>query len=90
MEYVAIGLGLIGILMAWSANRKNKEFRERIAQTNSRIYHLRRDMLAAQEQAEQEMMTLKFELLKLQGELKVTPDMKIGQIVAAYPQAHQL
>lgn len=90
MEYIALAVGLIGFLMAWSANRKNKELRERISQTNSRIYRLRREMLETQEQAEQERMTLKFEILKLQGDLKVTPEMKIGEITAMHPQAHQV
>ena len=90
MEYIALALAFIGILMAWSANRKSKELRERISQTNSRIYHLRQEILENQEQAEQERMTLKFEILKLQGDLKVTPEMKIGEITALHPQAQQV
>ena len=90
MEYIALGLGLIGILMAWNANRKNKELRERIAQTNSRIYHLRREVQESQEKAEQEQMTLKFEILKLQGDLKVTPETKVGEVMAMHPQAQQV
>ena len=88
--YVALALGLIGIIMAWSANRKNNDLKERIAQVNSRVYNLRREMQEAQEKAEQEMMTLKFQLLQAQGELKVTPEMKIGEIVAIHPQAEQV
>jgi len=90
IEYIALALGLIGILMAWSASRKNKSLQERISQTNSRIYHLRREMQETQEQAEQERMTLKFEILKLQGDLKVTPEMKIGEITTMHPQAQQV
>jgi hypothetical protein len=88
--YVALALGLIGIIMAWSAHRKNNDLKERIAQVNSRVYNLRREMQEVQEKAEQEMMTLKFQLLKAQGELKVTPEMKIGEIVAIHPQAEQV
>ena len=90
IEYIALAVALIGLLMAWSANRKNKELRERISSTNSRIYNLRREILENQEQAEQERMTLKFEILKLQGDLKVTPEMKIGEITAMHPQAQQV
>ena len=90
LTYVALALGLIGIIMAWSANRKNNDLKERISQVNSRVYNLRREMQEAQEKAEQEMMTLKFQLLKAQGELKVTPEMKIGEIVAIHPQAEQV
>jgi len=90
MLYVALAIGLIGLIMAWSANRKNNDLKERIAQVNSRVYNLRREMQEAQEKAEQEMMTLKFQLLKAQGELKVTPEMKMGEIMAIHPQAEQV
>jgi hypothetical protein len=35
-------------------------------------------------------MTLKFQLLKAQGELKVTPEMKMSEIVTIHPQAEQV
>lgn len=90
MEYLAVALGLIGILMAWRANRKNKELQERIAQTNSRAYSVRREMQEAQAEAEARLLQLKFQLLKLQGELKVVPEMKIAEILAVHPQAEQV
>jgi len=90
MEYVALAIGLVGLLMAWSAKRKNKELQERIAQTNSRVYALRREHQEAQEQAEHEQMKLKFEILKLQGDLKISPEMKIGEVMAIHPQAQQV
>lgn len=90
MEYMALIVGLIGLLMAWGANRKNKNLQERIAQTNSRIYNLRRELQETVEQAQQEQMKLKFEVLKLQGNLKVAPEMKIGEIMAIHPQAGQV
>lgn len=90
MEYIALILGLIGILMAWQANRKNKELNERIAQTNSRIYNLRRDYQEIQEQTDARVTNLKFELLKLQGELVVTPETKIGELSHIHPQALQV
>ncbi len=90
MEYIALIVGLAGLLMAWGANRKNKNLQERIAQTNSRIYNLRRELQETVEQAQQEQMKLKFEVLKLQGNLKVAPEMKIGEIMAIHPQAGQV
>ncbi len=90
LTYAALALGLVAILMAWSANRKNKDLRERIAQVNSRVYNLRREMQETQEQAQQELMKLKFELLRLQGDLQVTGEMKIGEILAIHPQAQQV
>jgi len=90
LTYIALAIGLIGLLMAWRANAKNKDLQERIARTNSRVYDLRRELLEMQQTAQQETMQLKFQLLKAQGELKVTPDMKIGEIVALHPQAEQV
>jgi hypothetical protein len=90
LTYAALALGLIAFLMAWSASRKNKDLKERIAQVNSRVYNLRREMQETQEQAQTELLTLKFELLKLQGELQVTGEMKIGEILAIHPQAQQV
>jgi hypothetical protein len=90
VTYIALTIGLIGLLMAWRANAKNKDLQERIARTNSRVYDLRRELLEIQQTAQQETMQLKFQLLKLQGELKVTPDMKISEIVALHPQAEQV
>jgi hypothetical protein len=90
LTYLALTIGLIGIFIAWRANRKNSELQERIAQVNSRVYNLRREMQESQEKAEQELMTLKFQLLKAQGKLKVTPEMKMNEIVAIHPQAQQV
>lgn len=90
LAYVAITLAAIGLFMAWRANRQNKELRERIAQTNSRVYNLRREIQESQERAGQEVVKLKFELLKLQGDLQVSGEMKIGEILAAHPQAQQV
>lgn len=88
--YLALAIGIIAIFMAWRTGRKNSELQERIAQVNSRVYNLRREMQESQEKAEYEMMQLKFELLKAKGELKVTPEMKMSEIVAIHPQAQQI
>lgn len=90
LVYVALALGITGMVMAWSANRKNKDLKERIAQVNSRVYHLRSEIQETQEAAEQERTALRFEILKLQGDLKVTPEMQIGEITAIHPQAEQV
>lgn len=90
LTYLALAVGIIAIFMAWRTGRKNSELQERIAQVNSRVYNLRREMQESQEKAEYEMMQLKFELLTAKGELKVTPDMKMSEIVAIHPQAQQV
>lgn len=90
MTYVASILGLMGLVMAWVANRRSNDLTEQMNRVNSRIYYLRREMEVAQEKAEQEKMTLKYELLQLKGELKISPAMTIGELVRAHPQAQQL
>ncbi|RME70039.1 MAG: hypothetical protein D6784_17350 [Chloroflexi bacterium] len=90
LTYLALGVGLVSLWLAWRSHRKNAELRERIAQVNSRVYHLRREMEEAQQKAEQEQAKLRFALLKLQGDLRVTGDMTIGDIYALHPQSAQV
>ena len=90
MVYIALFLSIAGLGMAWLCHRKNGTLREKLSQTNSRIYNLRRENLEIREKAEKEIMALKFEILKLKGELKVEPQMKIGEIMSIHPQAQQV
>ena len=90
MVYIALLLSIAGLGMAWLCHRKNGALRENLSQTNSRIYNLRRENLEIREKAEKEIMALKFEILKLKGELKVEPQMKIGEIMSIHPQAQQV
>lgn len=81
LTYIALTIGLMGLFMAWRTGRKNSELQERIAQVNSRVYNLRREMQESQEKAEQELIALKFQLLKAQGELKITPEIDRKSVV---------
>lgn len=90
LTYLALAVGLMGIFLAWRIGRKNSELQERIAQVNSRVYHLRREIQENQEKFEHDLMTLKFQVLKAQGDLKVTPEMKMSEILAFHPQAEQV
>jgi len=90
LTYIAITIALIALFLVWRGGRKQSELQERIAQVNSRVYNLRHEMQESQEKAEQELMSLKFQVLKAQGELKVTPEMKMNEIVAVHPQAQQV
>lgn len=90
ITYVALILSIIALVGAWQLGRKNNDLKERLAQANSRVYSLRRDIDEKLQQAEQERLTLKFEILKLKGDLQVTPDMKIGEVLAAHPAAGQV
>jgi TolA-binding protein len=88
--YTALISGIVALLLAWRVNQKNKDLQERIAQVNSRIYHLRHEIQESLQLAEQERLKLTFEILKLQGNLQLTGDMKISEIYAAHPQAQQV
>jgi len=90
MIYVASLLGFLGLFMAWLANRRNKDLTEQVERVNSRVYHLRQALEEAQEKANQEHMALKYEILQLKGDLKITPEMQIGEIISIHPQAQQL
>lgn len=90
LTYIALTVSIVAVLMAWRANRKNSDLKERLAQANSRVYNLRRAVDEKLAQSEQERLLLKFELLKLQGNLTVTPEMKIGEVLATHPQAEQV
>jgi hypothetical protein len=90
LTYIALTIAVIALFLAWRAGRKNSELQERIAQVNSRVYHLRREMQEAHDKAEQELLSLKFQLLKAQGELRVTPEMKMSEILAVHPQSQQV
>lgn len=89
-SYIAFVVALAAVLWAWSLHRKNGELKERIAQVNSRVYHLRREMQEAQEKVGLQLTGLKVQLLQLKGDLKVTPEMKIGEVMALHPRAQQV
>ena len=90
MVYIALLISVIGLGMAWMCHKKNAALRDKLSETNSRIYNLRRENIDVQENVEKEIMALKFEILKLQGDLKVNPEMKIGEIMTIHPQAQQV
>lgn len=90
MIYIAYALTLIAIFMAWRANKKNEALRDRLTETNSNIYKVRRELVETQEKAQHEMTKLRFEMLKAQGELQVTSDMTIDQILMTHPMAEQV
>lgn len=90
MVYTAITFAVIGLLFAWRVNRTSSDLRERIAQVNSRVYQLRLGLQEMQERSEKELTTLKFEVLKLQGNLQITPDMRVGDVVSIHPQIQQV
>ena len=90
MIYAAVGLALLSLVMAWMCHRKNSDLRERIAQVNSRVYHLRRELQDVQEANSRDLSSLKFELLKVGGNLTITPEMRVGEVLMLHPQAQQV
>lgn len=90
LTYLALLIGMVGLFMAWRANRNTADLKERLAQANSRVYNLRREMQQIEQDAGQDRLALKFEILKLKGDLQITPEMQIGEILAAHPQSRQV
>jgi len=90
MVYLSLGLALIGLFMAWQANRKNKELQNRIGQIHSRLFQVRRDGLEAQEAMQQELTRLRFELLKTQGRLQISGEMTMDEVLMVHPMAGQV
>jgi hypothetical protein len=90
MIYAILVLALLGLLMAWRTSRKQKDLTERISQLNSRIYQTRREMLEAQEKTHHDLIALKFDWLKSQGKLQVTPDMTLDEVLMVHPMAGQV
>lgn len=90
VTYIALLIGMVGLFMAWRANRNTADLKERLAQANSRVYNLRREIQQVEQDVEQDRLALKFEILKLKGDLQITPEMRIGEILAVHPQTQQV
>jgi hypothetical protein len=90
LSYITLALALISLVAAWRASRRNGELQERIDRVNSRLYHLRRELQEAHEANELKITHLKFQLLQLKGELKITDEMTIGDILMLHPQARDV
>ena len=90
MTYVLLLISLIAIFMAWQANRKHAHLQRRISELHSRNFQVRREMLEKQEETDRELTKLRFELLKSQGNLQVTAEMTIDEILLIHPLAGQV
>lgn len=90
LSIITIFLALLALLLAWRAARRHKALDERISQANSRIYRARQELLQDQERMQAELTRLKFELLKSQGQLKITADMTVDEINLTHPLAGQV
>lgn len=90
MVYIALGLAVVGMFMAWQANRKNKELQERVGQLHSRLFQVRRDAMETQETLQQNLASLRFEVLRSQGNLQITGDMTVDEVMMVHPMAGQV
>jgi len=64
---IAIIIGLLGILLAWLANRQNKELVGRLERVDERISHLHQAMQTEQQQTEAKKQALQREIEQLKG-----------------------
>lgn len=87
MLYVSLAIAIVALLLAWQCRRTTRDLRERNFQLNSKIYSVRTELAERLEQQQQELMKLRFELLRQSGELAVTGEMTVDEISRLHPQA---
>jgi len=87
MLYVALLIVVLALFLAWRSSRAVRGLNERNDRLSSQLYDLRLDMHRAAEEHQQAIMQLRFELMRLAGDLKVTKDMTVGQATTLHPQA---
>lgn len=87
---IAIIVGLIGIFMAWLANRQNKELLGRLERVNDRIHALQNDIKMEQEKTEETKLTLQGELQKLKGETPPPVAANAGPAPAQPPALNEI
>jgi hypothetical protein len=90
MTYVALLVALAALFMAWRSSRALRHLREHHVQLNSRLLDLRVEMHQATQAHEKALARLKFELLRQSGDLKVTSETTIDEIMQLHPQAAAL
>jgi hypothetical protein len=90
MTYVALFVALAALFMAWRSGRAVKQLKERHVQLNSRLLDVRVEMRQASEAHEKALAQLKFELLRQAGNLKVTGDTTVDEVMSMHPQAAAL
>jgi hypothetical protein len=90
MVYVALLVALVALFMAWRSGRGVKHLKERQAQLNSRLLDMRVEMRQASEAHEKALAQLKFELLRQAGDLMVTGDTTVDEVMSMHPQAAAL
>jgi hypothetical protein len=87
MTYVALGVALVALLLAWRAHRTARDLKARHERLNTRLYELRAEMHQATETHRQAVARLKFEVLRQAGRLRATEDMTVDQVTQLHPQA---
>ncbi len=87
MIYVAGGVAVIALFLAWRSNRKNAVLKERVAQVNSRVYNMRREFDETLRDVHREVDVLRYDLMLLQGTAHITAEMTVDAIIGTNPQA---
>lgn len=87
MLYVALVIGLVALFLAWRCSRSVKDLKERNARLSSQLYDMRLEMHSADEEQWQVLTRLRFESMRQAGNLRVTGDMTIDEIITLHPQS---
>jgi len=90
LVYIVLLVALVSLFMAWQANHTNKDLSSRLAQMHTRLYQVRRDTQESQETLQQAITELRIQLLRSQGELQVTGDMTVDEVLLTHPMAQQV
>ena len=90
MEYISLIIALIALVIAWQSYNKHKILKKDLSHLHNRLYSMSQIMQETDEKNQQELTTLRIELLKSQGDLKITGDMTLKQVSLIHPQAMQV
>lgn len=87
MEYVALIVALVAVLMVWMTNRRLASLEARIARDSSRLYEIRSAIDELNERLTQETADIRFDVRRRSGEVLFSPTMTIGEISRVHPAA---
>ena len=85
MEYVALIVALVAVLMLWMTNRRLASLEARIARNSSRMYELRSAIDELEERLTLEAADIRFDLRRRSGEVQFSTAMTIGEISRVHP-----
>lgn len=90
MEYIGLIIALIALIIAWQSYSKHKILKKDLSHLHNRLYSMSQTIRETNEKNQEALTSLRIELLKSQGDLKITGDMTMKQVSLIHPQAMQV